>query len=283
VENRIMSREFDEPGAIHARLDALEVRNRELDARCLALARRGRRAVGLAVAVLAGAALWSGSPQARAQFGVTLAQLNARLQAVEAKTAPVVVDATTYSIVGRNVFIQDGSGRTDGATGLGNLTVGYNAMRGNGRDRRTGTHNLIVGDENNYTSYGGAVLGQTNESGNTYASVVGGRDNSATGSHAVVSGGGSNRATNQYASVSGGLQNRAPGVGATVTGGYANEAGGFFAAVSGGIENIADGGMGVVTGGNDNAASGFGAVVSGGDGKTAAIDFGWVGGHLSSP
>src|SRR5262245_16105179 len=55
-----------------------------------------------------------------------IAALTSRLQVVEAKTAAIRDDGTTYVITGRNVFIQDGSGNTDGGTGLGNLTIGYN-------------------------------------------------------------------------------------------------------------------------------------------------------------
>ena len=40
-----------------------------------------------------------------------------------------------------------------------NLTIGYNALRGSGPNIHTGSHNLIVGDLNNYGSYGGVIFG----------------------------------------------------------------------------------------------------------------------------
>ena len=55
-----------------------------------------------------------------------IAALNARLLAVEGKTAPIGVAGTDFVIAGKNVFIVDGSGDTESHSGLGNLTVGYN-------------------------------------------------------------------------------------------------------------------------------------------------------------
>jgi hypothetical protein len=47
------------------------------------------------------------------------------LLVVEAKTAPISVDGFSFTISGKNVFIQDGLGATESVSGLGNLTVGY--------------------------------------------------------------------------------------------------------------------------------------------------------------
>src|SRR5262249_6627147 len=56
-----------------------------------------------------------------------LTALGTGLMVVEAKTAPILVAGDDFTIIGKNVFIQDGSGATESDTGLGNLTVGYNA------------------------------------------------------------------------------------------------------------------------------------------------------------
>ncbi len=67
--------------------------------------------------------------------------------------------ATTSSISGANLYVNDGSGGTDGpVNGLGNVVIGYNELRGAGDDR-SGSHNLVVGSRNNYSSYGGLVGG----------------------------------------------------------------------------------------------------------------------------
>ncbi len=95
----------------------------------------------------------------------------------------------TARISGINVQIVNDSGTTDGAVdGLGNLIVGYNELRGLGDDR-TGSHNLIVGDEHNYSSYGGLVAGHFNTISGLFASVSGGRSNTASGQYSSVSGG----------------------------------------------------------------------------------------------
>ncbi len=187
-------------------------------------------------AVLLGALGLAASPTAQAQFGITLASLNTRLTAVETKTAPLSYNSTTklLTVSGANVMIIDGTGATESTSGLGNLQVGYNALRGSG-DVRTGSHNLILGDENNYASYGGMVAGRFNEITGIYASVRGGVQNTASGGYASVSGGVSNTASGQNALVSGGLENTASGI---------------YASVSGGLENTASGPLSSILGGN---------------------------------
>lgn len=72
-------------------------------------------------------------------------------------------EAAAIRIVGANVQIVSGTGFTndDGdLTGLGNLIIGYNDS--DGTEDRTGSHNLIVGDGHDWTSYGSTVLGKEN-------------------------------------------------------------------------------------------------------------------------
>ena len=217
-----------------------------------------------------GAAVLGSNPQARAQFGVTLTSLNNRLMVVEAKTAPLSVSGTNFLITGKNVQIVDGTGSTSSTSGLGNLTVGYNALRGNGDDLRTGSHNLIVGDRNNYASFGGMVVGNFNTITGQYASVSGGRDSTAEGESTSVSGGSGNFAKGYAASVSGGNLNAATGLIASVSGGFDNRATGPLSSVSGGRSNTASGGHSSVSGGAFNSASGPSDSVSGGQQNTAS-------------
>ncbi|MCP4130092.1 MAG: hypothetical protein GY754_03645, partial [bacterium] len=59
---------------------------------------------------------------------------------------------------GVNMFINSGSGSTGGTVnGLGNLVMGYNELRGSGDDR-SGSHNIIVGGNNNFSSYSGLIV-----------------------------------------------------------------------------------------------------------------------------
>jgi hypothetical protein len=167
------------------------------------------------------------------------AALANRVSAVEVKTAPVSVTATTYTIAGRNVFIQDGTGDTESASGLGNLTIGYNVARGAGQDARTGSHNLILGDEHNYTSYGGLVAGDANTIAGPYATVLGGFVNTAGAFGATVGAGSFNTASGVYAAVLGGSFNKALQANSTVSGGTGNEARAENSSVSGGLNRIA--------------------------------------------
>jgi hypothetical protein len=161
-------------------------------------------------------------------------------------------------ITGANLHVVNGSGTTHGAPNrLGNVIIGYNERRGEGDDR-SGSHMLVVGQENNYSSYGGIVVGNYNTTSGWYASVCGGRENTASGPYTAVSGGESNVASDYYASVGGG---------------YSNEASGSWATVSGGRDNLASGYMSAVSGGHSNEASGRWASVGGGSGIFAGGDY----------
>lgn len=204
---------------------------------------------------------------------------------------------------GVNVRVVNGTGTTDGTpNGLGNMIVGYNEVRGAGDDR-SGSHNLVVGSQNNYASYGGLVAGYLNTLSDIYASVSGGINNTASGGFSSISGGSNNTASGVRSSVSGGIDNKASGGFSSVCGGSTNTADGYcssitggesnmtgsnytsvtggshnianrsFAVVSAGAYNTASGDKSSVSGGLYNTASGFGASVSGGLSNTAANDF----------
>jgi hypothetical protein len=117
---------------------------------------------------------------------------------------------------GVNVHVVSGGGTTDAPpTGYGNLIIGYNEPRGSGDDR-SGSHNLIIGKNHNYSSYGGLVAGAQNTISGPYATVSGGFVNTASGLYASVSGGWNNTAGAIRASVSGGN-----GVSATIVDSWA--------------------------------------------------------------
>ena len=206
------------------------------------------------------------------------------------------VDTATHEVVfsGANVHVRSGSGATDddgSLSGLGNLIVGYDE----GGDVKTGSHNLVVGAEHTYDSYGGLVAGYDNSITGAYSSVTGGRGNRASGGQASISGGQDNAATGIYASVSGGYQNDATGEGASVGGGWANgglgrysfvgsgydnQAHGLCSSIAGGLYGDADAEYSAVLGGVRSAASGVAASVVGGVDNTASGYYSAVlGGH----
>lgn len=116
-----------------------------------------------------------------------------------------------------NLHIVNGLGQTNTTNGVGNLIIGYNETGGSSIPRN-GSHNLIIGPEHAFSSYGGLVVGAANEISGPYASVCGGEDNVAKGLAAAVSGGRGNLASGQDAVVSGGNENIASGNAATVSG-----------------------------------------------------------------
>lgn len=87
-----------------------------------------------------------------------------------------------------NVHVQSGANTTaDSTSGLGNLIIGYNEA--NPAQVRTGSHNLVGGSQNSFSSYGGLVFGVANKITGTYSAVVSGVSNTASGtSSGILSG-----------------------------------------------------------------------------------------------
>jgi cell division protein FtsB len=186
---------------------------------------------------------------------------------------------------GVNVHIRSGSGATNGNTGsgpsvngLGNIIIGYDEIRTGDINEKTGSHNLVVGEEHNYSSYGGLVVGFRNTVSGSYATVSGGAGNTASGAESTVSGGDSNTASSSRSTVSGGAGNTASNIQSTVSGGLSNTASGSGSTVSGGSRNISIGAISTVSGGSLNIASGDFSSVSGGRDNTASGEYSSVSG-----
>ncbi len=166
----------------------------------------------------------------------------------------------TLQFSGMNVQVVNGTGSTQTTNGLGNLIVGYDEVLPGDPDPTTsGSHDIVVGLGNNFSSYGGFLGGFYNTISGNYASVTGGAVNTASANASAVSGGDWNIASGDASSVSGGLHNHASG----------DEG----SSISGGEDNIASGWWSAVNGGDYNTASGQGASVLGGNSVTvSAID-----------
>ncbi|MEZ5439776.1 MAG: hypothetical protein R3F12_15690 [Lysobacteraceae bacterium] len=205
----------------------------------------------------------------------TIATLQSNMSAVQANTVldldevlELTIDPRTGQSTARfsgvNVQVVNGEGTTPTRNGVGNLIIGYNELPGlaqfcslgeyntnyttcvsNGgtwaANQRSGSHNLILGNRNGYTGFGGLVAGFNNIVNGIYASVSGGSANIASGDTAAVSGGLFNKASGGQAVVSGGESNTASGLRASVSGGNANTASGNGASVSGGTNRSATG------------------------------------------
>ena len=177
-----------------------------------------------------------------------------RVETLEAKLACMTKIGDNVFFDACNVHIRSGSGDTFGAVnGTGNLIIGYN--ENDGSDTKSGSHNLVIGADHTYTSYGGLVAGFNNAVTGTYASVSGGQANLASGFLASVSGGEVNHASGTAASVSGGRHNVASAASVSVSGGQNNLASSTTSSVSWGARNTASGGSSSVSGGQANEAS----------------------------
>ena len=93
----------------------------------------------------------------------------------------VVVQSGDVKVSSGNLVVQNGTNNTATANGKGNVVIGYNATRGPHKDKRGGSHNLVVGDKQNYASYGGIVGGYQNEISGKYATAAAGAESTASG------------------------------------------------------------------------------------------------------
>lgn len=240
---------------------------------------------------------------------------------VEVEPDPNIQGGYVVKFSGVNVQINNGVG-IQALNGLGNLIVGYNSLRNVDAfsdwtcskgyktteseclsaggmwevNHKSGSHNIIIGPYNNYSSRDGLVTGsqngilavgatvsagQGNIASATYASVCGGRDNIASGYGSTVSGGKENEASGWDSSVSGERYNQSTNYYSSVTAGSYNNASGNYSSVSAGRNNIAAGEYASVTGGYSNAASGHRSSVSGGhhnesSGSASSVSGGWL-------
>jgi hypothetical protein len=190
----------------------------------------------------------------------------------------------TILFTGVNVQIIDGSGTTGGPpTGVGNLIIGYNEDTGFGSPHdRTGSHNLVIGEQHTFSGWSGIVAGRLNTIGAAYASVTAGYYNRATGKGSSVTGGRSNRAYGNYSSISAGYFHQASGWGSSVSGGTNNTAYADYASVSGGYMNRAYGYASSISGGTQNYTTANVTSISGGSYDLAAANNASIsGGHAN--
>ena len=211
---------------------------------------------------------------------------------------------------GVNVHINNGQGATESINGLGNLIVGYDeptqstvAVCSDGQFEseadciannesflaihKSGSHNVIVGQEHNYSRSAALIAGMQNTVNADNSSVTGGQANLASGPRSSISAGQQNTASGVLSSVSGGQVNRASGNASSISGGSANTASGPDSSVSGGGNNTASGNQSSVSGGASNGANGDQSSVSGGfsngaSGRRSSVSGGELNGAIGA-
>ena len=215
----------------------------------------------------------------------------------------VVDGAKTLTISGENLRVVNGTGSESTDNGLGNLLIGYDESPG----VQTGSHNLVIGSGQSFSSYGGLLAGAFNSVDAPFATASGGEYNVAADEWASVSGGCDNLAgqgtvptgecSNQAESVVGGVSNHASGLlssvlggqdnvssgdEASIGGGLNNDAVGTSSSVEGGYANFADNNQTAILGGGENTATGAVSTISGGYYNTATADEATVAGGCSN-
>jgi hypothetical protein len=118
----------------------------------------------------------------------------------------------TIQFSGVNVQIIRGFGVP--VNGEGNLVLGSDYNTGKERGKvglQTGSENLVLGGEQEFTEAGGIVAGDNNTITGPGASVLGGEVNTASGYASTVLGGEKNHAEGSFSSIFGGKELKAAG------------------------------------------------------------------------
>jgi hypothetical protein len=141
----------------------------------------------------------------------------------------------TLEISGANVQIDNGTGRTfNTMNGLGNLFLGYDEGPGS----QTGSHNVVFGFNQSFTSYGSMIGGFLNTVTSPSAAVFG--DSNTVDSRGSLVAGGNNTVTGD-GDVVFGSSNSTDGVVTSVLGGQNNTVHGLFTSILGGSGTTLDG------------------------------------------
>ncbi len=209
----------------------------------------------------------------------------------------------TIRFTGVNVQVVNGLGATNGlpstpyifgydffeANGVGNLILGYNEPRASTTghtDDRSGSHNVVVGRENDYSGYGGVVFGEDGCIGGGFNSVLGGQGNEVRPFNAG------------HCTMVGGQGNEIEGYNNVIVGGNGNDMishptflsdNAVQCVIVGGANNTVDASIGgtavqaaTIVGGQSNSAIGqaLGGVISGGAFRAVSGENDWVAGSL---
>ena len=208
--------------------------------------------------------------------------LEAKVAALEEKLSKITYepkglnDLPTVKISGANLQVVNGTGAIQNLNGLGNVIIGYDEHAAD--IKQTGSHNLVLGDRQTFTSWGGLLAGSKNAAHRPAwrgvrlqqrgQGAVGHGDrrvfNGADGDGSSISGGSQSVAKTTLSSISGGFNNFTEGDWASVSGGQTNFARGKYSSMSGGVRSTARGVNSSVSGGEGNDATGDASSILGG-------------------
>ena len=168
----------------------------------------------------------------------------------------------TLRFSGVNIQLINGSGSTSTNNGRGNLILGYNEEPRS----QSGSHNLALGNNQGFTSWGSLVGGVHNTSSSFGQAVFGGYSR-ATAPYANVLGGWRNFASSRLSTILGGCQN-VTGSAAYTTDDFCFTDNGESQTIGGGAYNRAQGTASTATAGLQNTAVGAWSAIHGGGQNT---------------
>ncbi len=194
--------------------------------------------------------------------------------------------AKTIRFTGVNIQIVNGLGATNGnpadpasldmtaTNSVGNVIVGYNEL--GATSNRTGSHCIVTGRGNDYSSFSGVLAGSQNSIAAPYASVSAGSENRALAAYSTINAGHFNEIDINaiYSAINGGTGGRIHYVAPTATGSFSTICGGAGNLIAGASTSVAVGGSTnscrfggsiVAVGGSGNVVEGDAAVVVGGN------------------
>lgn len=166
------------------------------------------------------------------------------------------IDGQPAIIIGRdagcNVYIVNGNGLRGQANGRGNLILGYNSNPLN-LFSRTGSHNVVVGDEHSYDGSHNVVVGHGHDMRASGAAALGGQRNTVNGPGACAVGGQENHVEFSAGGVAvAGARNYIAGAGSAIVGGAQGRVIGARSTVLGGIDNTVSTDESSILGGSGN-------------------------------
>jgi hypothetical protein len=165
----------------------------------------------------------------------------------------------TIGFTGVNIQITNLASEDSKTNGTGNLIIGLNKEP---TGPQTGSANLVIGSEDEYTGYDGIVQGTSNAIANGDSDAIGGDHNSGSGGGVTV--GGESDITSHEGVAVGGFANEAVGVLSATLGGRITDASGEESVVVGGAGGKATSLYSAVFGGESDEASAQAATAIGG-------------------
>lgn len=187
-----------------------------------------------------------------------------------------IIDSTDVVMFhGANVQIVNGSPySTSSATinGKGNLLIGYNPQGADTTYARAGSHNLVIGWQNDYNSRHSIVHGLGSNANAAFSASLASYYNTIEGGYSATVGGQHNKIFDNYSVALGGMQNQLSGQLSAAVGGRNNSVSGYAAASIAGQFNSAEGSTSAIVGGQGNDIfDGSGSVLLGGEGNRIGL------------